>query len=136
MKRLVTAAALALFGSHVLADSAADAAFEVLTEQYLSDLAHFSPVVATLIGDHSADDQLDQADAEARSKNAVLYNKYLGALDEISVDSLSRANQVDAELLRAELQSSLWSLETLQEWAWNTGLLPGTSHRSISALQT
>jgi uncharacterized protein (DUF885 family) len=101
------------------ADSAADAAFEVLAEQYLGDLTRFSPVGATLIGDHSADDQLDQVDTMARSKNAALYGEFLDALDEIDVDSLSRANQVDAEMLRAELQSSLWSLETLQQWAWN-----------------
>ena len=134
MKRLVTAAALTLLGSHALADSAADEAFEVLAEQYLSDLAHFSPVAATLIGDHSADDQLDQVDVEARSKNAILYNKYLGALDEINVDSLSRANQVDAEMLRAKLQSSLWSLDTLQEWAWNPLVYVDTSGSAIYGL--
>ena len=102
-----------------LADAASDTAFEVLAEQYLSDLTRFSPVGATLIGDHSADDQLDQVDARARSSNAALYSKYLAALDEIDIDSLSRANQVDAEMLRAKLQSNLWSLETLQQWAWN-----------------
>jgi uncharacterized protein (DUF885 family) len=104
---------------HALADSAANATFEVLAEQYLGDLTNFSPVGATLIGDHSADDQLDQVDARARSKNSALYSKYLGALDEIDIDSLSRANQVDAEMLRADLQSSLWSLDTLQKWAWD-----------------
>ena len=134
MKRLVTAAALTLLGSHALADSAADEAFEVLAEQYLSDLAHFSPVAATLIGDHSADDQLDQVDAEARRKNATLYGKYLGALNEINVDSLSRANQVDAEMLRADLQSSLWSLDTLQEWAWNPLVYVNTSGSAIYGL--
>jgi len=134
MKRLVTAAALTLLGSHALADSAADEAFEVLAEQYLGDLAHFSPVEATLIGDHSADDQLDQVDAAARSENAILYNRYLGALDEINVDSLSRANQVDAEMLRAKLQSSLWSLETLQQWAWNPLVYVNISGSAIYGL--
>ena len=119
MKRLVSTAALALFMGQALADAASDTAFEVLAEQYLSDLTRFSPVGATLIGDHSADDQLDQVDARARSSNAALYSKYLAALDEIDIDSLSRANQVDAEMLRAKLQSNLWSLETLQQWAWN-----------------
>jgi len=134
MKRLVTAAAIALFGSHALADPAADEAFEVLAEQYLGDLAHFSPVAATLIGDHSADDQLDHVDASARSKNAALYNKYLGALGEINVDSLSRANQVDAEMLRAEVQSNLWSLETLQPWAWNPLVYVNISGSAIYGL--
>jgi uncharacterized protein (DUF885 family) len=134
MKRLVTTAAFALCMGHALADSAADATFEVLAEQYLSDLTKFSPVGATLIGDHSADDQLDQVDVKARSKNAALYSKYLGVLDNIDIGSLSRANQVDAEMLRAELQSSLWSLETLQPWAWNPLVYVNTSGSAIYGL--
>jgi len=134
MKRLVTSVALTLCMSHALAGSAADATFEVLAEQYLSDLTNFSPAGATLIGDHSADDQLDQVDARARSKNASLYSKYLGALDEIDIDSLSRANQVDAEMLRADLQSSLWSLETLQQWAWNPLVYVNISGSAIYGL--
>ena len=50
----------------VLAQSSSDEAFENLSHQYLMDLARFSPVSATLIGDHSADDQLDQVDDAAR----------------------------------------------------------------------
>ena len=119
MKRLVTAAALALCLSQALADSSADEIFEVVAERYLHELTSFSPVGATLIGDHSADDQLDQVDAAARDRNKDLYRKYLADLNEIEFDSLSSANQVDAEMLRAELRSSLWSLETLQQWAWD-----------------
>jgi uncharacterized protein (DUF885 family) len=134
MKRLAAIAAIALCTGHALADSAADARFEVLAEQYLGDLTSFSPVGATLIGDHSADDQLDHVNAAARSKNAALYSKYLDALDEIDTDSLSRANQVDAEMLRAELQSNLWSLETLQQWAWNPLVYVNTSGSAIYGL--
>ena len=134
MKRIVTAVALALCLGQALADSATDASFEVLAEQYLQDLTSFSPVGATLIGNHSADDQLDQVDANARNKNAALYRKYLAELDQIAFDSLSRANQVDAEMLRAELQSSLWSLETLQQWAWNPLLYVQLSGSAIYGL--
>ena len=37
------------------ADSATDEAFQNLADEYISDLTSFSPVYATLIGDHSAD---------------------------------------------------------------------------------
>jgi len=134
MKRLLTTAALVLCLGPAVADSAADASFEVLAEQYLQDLTSFSPVGATLIGNHNADDQLDKVDAEARSKNGALYRKYLAALEKIEFDSLSRANQVDAEMLRAELQSSLWSLDTLQQWAWNPLVYVQTSGSAIYGL--
>jgi uncharacterized protein (DUF885 family) len=134
MKRLATTVVLALFLGQALADSAADATFEVLAERYLRDLTSFSPVEATLIGDHSADDQLDQVDAKARNKNGALYRKYVAALEQIEFDSLSRANQVDAEMLRAKLQSSLWSLETLQQWAWDPLVYVHLSGSSIYGL--
>ena len=134
MNRFIITAVLVCFAGHAVAGSDADATFEKLAEQYLGDLTSFSPVAATLIGDHSADDQLDQVDAAARNRNTARYNKYLDALVEVDTDSLSRANQVDAEMLRAELQSSLWSLETLQDWAWNPLVYVNTSGSAIYGL--
>ena len=117
-----------------LAQSSPDEAFENLSHQYLTDLARFSPVSATLIGDHSADGQLDQVDNAAREQTRSLYKKYQDKLARISRDELSRANQVDAELLAAELASGLWSLDTLQEWAWNPLVYVSTSGSSIYGL--
>jgi len=48
-----------------------------------------------------------------------LYQDYLDTLNGIDREALSRANQVDYELLRIDIAARLWSLETLQEWAWN-----------------
>ena len=99
--------------------AASDEEFQRIADQFVSDLPVFSPITATWVGDHSADDKLDRVDAAARAKRARAYAKYLDALAGIDRDSLTRANQVDYELLKAELQSRLWSLETLQEWAWD-----------------
>ncbi len=114
----------ALLVLSLLAGSAAvatpiDEAFENLGAEYISDLPNLSPVTATLIGDHSADDELDRVDAESREERRILLNEYLHALSRIDRDQLSRANQVDAELLSQEVESSLWALEQLQEWAWD-----------------
>lgn len=96
-----------------------DAAFENLAARFLGDLAVFSPVAATLTGDHSADDRLDQVDAAGRDRALARYAGYRKELEAIKRNELSRANQVDAELLRNELELQIWSLETLQSWAWN-----------------
>jgi uncharacterized protein (DUF885 family) len=119
VKSRVTFAALFILGFQVASASTADDAFEVLAQQYLGELASFSPVSATQIGDHSADDQLDDVSAKARERTAKKYRDYLALLAAIDRDELSRANQVDAGLLRNELESNLWRIETLQEWAWN-----------------
>ncbi len=112
----------------------ADAAFEDLAESYVGALSNFSPVYATVIGDHSADHLLDDVDASARKKSRALYEEYRGALAAIDRDQLSRANQVDAELLNNDIESSIWSADTLQEWAWNPLIYINISGSSIYAL--
>ena len=118
MKCLSVFAALLLFSNAALA-APADDAFATLADRYVRDLPEFSPVSATLIGDHSADHKLDHVDAAARARTLALYRYYREALAAIDRDELSRANQVDAALLQNKVESEIWSLETLQEWAWN-----------------
>lgn len=115
---LAVSGLLLLYGGPAFA-SGADTDFEALAQQYLGDLPKFSPVNATLIGDHGADDELDQVDARARSRVRTLYKSYLRKLSAIDRSALSRANQVDAELLRNELEYEIWSIDTFEEWAWD-----------------
>ena len=119
MKRYFAVLIIGVFSGNAWAASAADAAFEGVAEQFISDLPVFSRVAATSIGDHSTDSELDQVDAATRSALADLYQDYLDTLNGIDRDALSRANQVDYELLRIDIAARLWSQETLQEWAWN-----------------
>ena len=132
--RLAITMLLVIVSSAAVAQSSADDAFDILANQYLSDLTVFSPVSATLIGDHSADDQLDQVDGVARKRALRLYTKYQTALAAIDRDDLSRANQVDAALLGAQIRSGLWSLNSLQEWAWNPLVYVNTSGSAIYGL--
>lgn len=120
MQRILVATTAILLGVGSLAwASPADDAFEVLAADYIDRLHEFSPVAATSIGDHRADGQLDQVNAAAGKRTLKEYRGYLDSLDAIRWDDLSRANKVDAELLRAELDSKIWSYRTLEEWAWN-----------------
>ena len=111
-----------------------DATFENLAESYVGDLSRFSPVNATVAGDHNADHLLDHVDASAREKNRALYEQYREALAAIDRDHLSRANQVDAELLNNEIESQIWAADTLQEWAWNPLIYIDISGSSIYGL--
>ncbi len=119
MTRILVVLTFLFTSSSAIAGSAADEAFENLAAEYISDLTNFSPVAATYIGDHSADDQLDDVDAGARDELLELYTEYRTALDAIDRADLGRANQIDAALLHNEIESSIWAIEDLQEWAWN-----------------
>ena len=116
------------------AASATDNAFQNLADEFIGDLSNFSPVNATSIGDHSADGELDQVDAAAREESLTLLREYRDALAALDRDEMSRANQVDAELLLHDLESSIWSIEQLQEWAWNPVYYVRRSGGSIYSL--
>ena len=128
---------VALMGSCFLpahADPAVDAAFDALAEDYLDEMPALSPVSATLIGDHRFDDRLDQVDAAAREEEKKVYRSFLSRLEEIDSDKLSTANQIDADLLKLDIESNLWELEVFAEWAWNPMVYVNTSGSAIYGL--
>ena len=116
------------------AQSDADSAFESVAAAFVDDLPALSPVNATLSGDHRQDGTLDQVDSEGRAATVRLYEKHLAALQRIEWQALSRANQVDADLLLNEIESRLWQLESLQEWAWNPLIYVDMSGSAIYSL--
>ena len=119
LARMLLAVCLLSFASFATAETATDEAFQNLADEFISDLTNFSPVFATYIGDHSADDQLDDVDADSRAQGRGLLVQYIHAIEALDTSKLSRANQIDAEILMNQLQSDLWSQDELQEWAWN-----------------
>ena len=96
-----------------------DAEFEELAARFIDEMPEHSPVSATQLGDHRFDAQLDRVDSATRAARKELFERYLSEVTALDRDELSRANQVDAELLRHELEAGLWSLAELQSWAWN-----------------
>ena len=134
MNRSAIVLAVGFFSASIAAAPSDDEVFADLAEQYVNGLSRISPVSATLIGDHSADHELDNVDARGRANSRRLYLEYRAALAAIDRDSLSRANQVDAEILHNAVESSLWVLDTFQPWAWNPLVYVDLSGSSIYAL--
>ena len=134
MKRVLPIIVSLLIGSVAFAASATDEAFQNLADEYISDLTNFSPVFATYVGDHSADNKLDNVDAKARAANRELLIQYTTALEALDLDDMTRANQIDAEILMNQLKEDLWSMDELQEWAWNPLYYINISGSSIYSL--
>lgn len=102
------------------ADTAkADAAFADLSKRALEGWLQLSPVSATQIGEHKYDGELDDLSAAGRQKGLAFSKKILAELDAADTAALSRENQVDAAILRNQLQYDIWTAETLQSWAWD-----------------
>ena len=134
MKRVLLFVAVILVSAVASADTATDEAFQNLADEYLSDLVNFSPVFASYVGDHSADNRLDNVDAAARANTRKLLVEYITALQALDSNDMTRANQIDAEILRNQLRSDLWSMDELQEWAWNPLYYTNLSGSSIYSL--
>jgi uncharacterized protein (DUF885 family) len=99
--------------------SSADVRFDALAARFVDEMPAYSPVGATQLGDHRFDSELDQVDDAARAAQSGFYARYRADLAALDRDGLSRANKIDAELLRHEIETQIWSLDELQSWAWN-----------------
>ncbi|MHC1652565.1 DUF885 domain-containing protein [Stenotrophomonas maltophilia] len=115
-------------------DAAADASFADLSKRALDTWMQLSPVSATQIGDHRYDSELDDLSAAGQQKTVAAYKALLGELDKIDVAKLGRENQVDAAILRNQLQSEIWNAEVLQSGKWDPQLYNGIAGSAIYGL--
>src|SRR5580704_5741794 len=99
--------------------SAADVTFDEIAKRYLAEMLALTPVQATSLGDHRYDGQLDDVSADGQGRRVGLARQLLAQLDTLDIPKLSRAHQVDARLLKNELEYQVWSVEQLKEWRWN-----------------
>lgn len=112
----------------------AGAAFAALSQRYLDEGLALSPVSATQIGDHRFDGQLDDLSEAGRRKSLEWNRAMLADLDRIDAQALSRENQVDALILRNNLEGAVWDLETFQSWAWDPQVYSGLAGGAIYGL--
>jgi len=97
----------------------ADAKFADISKRWLDGWLTLNPVNATQLGDHRFDGEIDNLSAAGRQHSLDFSKKLLNEMDILEVGKLSRQNQVDALILRNQLQSDIWTTETLQSWAWD-----------------
>ena len=112
----------------------ADAAFTDLSRRAVDGWMRLSPVGATQTGDHRYDGELDDLSAEGRQAGLEFSRTLLAELEAMDVAALSRENQVDAAILRNQLQYDLWNAQTLQSWAWDPQVYSGLAGQAIYGL--
>ena len=113
------------------ADAAVDAKFAGISKQWLDGWLKRNPVTATQQGDHRFDAELDDLSAASREEYVKFSKGVLAELDGIDASKLSRENQIDAAILRNQLQGDIWNLETMQSWAWDPQVYSGLAGGAI-----
>jgi uncharacterized protein (DUF885 family) len=117
--------------SAAASQATADARFADVSKRWLDGWMRLNPVAATQLGDHRFDDRVDDLSAGGRQQLIDFSKELLAELDAIDAKSLSRENQVDALILRNQLRSDIWNLETLQSWAWDPQVYQGLAGGAI-----
>lgn len=113
------------------AASRVDADFATLSKRYLDEGLALAPIAATQIGDHRHDSEIDDLGAAGRKKSLDWNKAILAELDKLDANGLSRENQVDALILRNNLEGNIWDLETFQSWAWDPQVYSGLTGGAI-----
>ena len=91
------------------ATSSADAALRAFYQRRLDTWFRLEPTTATLLGDHRFDDQLEDVSKASRARWVAETRATLKALPKaVEYRALSRDGQIDFEILRHDLQASLW----------------------------
>jgi len=90
----------------------ADASLDAFFKEYLEDHFRLRPLEATRLGDHRFDALLDEVTRTARDGWLARTRKTLKELPQrVDYTRLSRAGQIDSEILREELTRAIWLAE-------------------------
>lgn len=109
------------------------ARFAAFSDRIVDDVLRLEPVNATQLGDHRYDHLLPDESAAGRAARRAFAQTALAHLSQFNRAQLTREQQVDAILLEDQLNYVLFSLDGLQDWAWNP---LGYAATSGSALYT
>ena len=106
-------------GSTVFAKENADQQFEKLANQYISDYIKMNPEHATSLGEHRYDGQLNDYSLAGIKKERKFTADYLKKLNKIDFSKLSKVNNIDARILKHNLEGNLFSIDELRSYEWN-----------------
>ncbi|MDR7332742.1 DUF885 domain-containing protein [Roseateles asaccharophilus] len=116
MKRRHFVALGGLVAAPVLAD---DRGFDTLSEAFLEALWQQDPDAAVMAGRFEFTPRLRLPGSAQRAAMRGFLAGWLKRFQAVSDSGLNTAQRMDRAMLIAKLESDLWRLDTLREWAWN-----------------
>jgi uncharacterized protein (DUF885 family) len=96
-----------------------DKRFEELAAKYLAELLAMNPEMATQLGEHRYDAQLGDYSLAGIERQRAFNQRYLKALNAITLKQLSRENSVDYRIMRTQLEGNEFAYDQLREYEWN-----------------
>jgi uncharacterized protein (DUF885 family) len=113
----------------------ADAELEVFFKEYLDKRFHQRPLEATMLGDHRFDKFLDDVSQQGRERWLKLARQTLKELPRrVTFGKLSRAGQIDFEILKHELTRNIWLAENTRPFEEDPRVYNGYINDSVYSL--
>ena len=112
-------AAPAASAPETAAATSEDARFRAFGDRVVDEFLKLSPVNATQLGDHRYDALMPDVSAAGRAAVRTFAERTLAELARFDAQRLSRENQVDAILLKDQMDYLVFSDQRLQDWAWD-----------------
>ena len=112
-----------------------DARFAAFGDRVISGYLKLDPVYATQLGDHRYDSRLTDVSTSGRAARRAYAERSLAELAKFDRSKLSREHQVDALMLKDQLDYVVFSDQHLQDWAWDPLTYAGTLGGALFGLQ-
>ena len=103
----------------VFAKDTADAQFEKLANKYITEYIRMNPEHATSLGEHKYDGQLNDYSLAGIRKERKFTSDYLAKLNKIDFSKLSKVNNIDARIMKHNLEGKLFSIDEVRSYEWN-----------------
>jgi uncharacterized protein (DUF885 family) len=92
---------------------------ETGVESFLLGLWRLDPDAAVAAGRFEFADRITLPSAALRAQRRQFLQRWLKAFQGLAAEKLMATERMDRDMLIAKLQSDLWRLDVLREWAWN-----------------
>ncbi len=96
-----------------------DQKFEALANKYIAELLKMNPEWATNLGEHAYDNRLNDYSLIGIENSRKFNDAYFVQLLKIPFSKLSKVNNIDARIMRDNLEYNKFRLEVLREYEWN-----------------
>jgi uncharacterized protein (DUF885 family) len=118
------------------AQASVDAQFQAFGDRVVDEALKLNPVYATQLGDHRYDAMLPDVSASGRAASRAFAERSLAELGKFDRSKLGRENQVDAILLKDQLDYIIFSSDRLQDWAWDPLTYSGPAGAAFDGLMS
>ena len=113
-----------------------DGRFETFSDRIVDEYLKLDPITATQLGEHRYDALLPDVSAKGRAARRAFAERSLAELARFDRSQLNREHQVDAILLKDQLDYMIFSDVRLQDWAWDPLTYSYPSGTSLFALMS